>query len=60
MIDPHSATWLAVKAEIDKELETARTRLETRGLPVADTEHQRGRIAALKDIAALAEPHPEA
>jgi hypothetical protein len=49
-IDPHSADWKAVKAHAEKEIERARERLEVPGLPAADTEHERGRIAALKKL----------
>jgi hypothetical protein len=56
MVDPQSATWEAVSAAIGDSLATARRRLETPGLPAPETEHERGRIAALRHILALAEP----
>ncbi|MCV0395469.1 MAG: hypothetical protein K5872_22235 [Rhizobiaceae bacterium] len=57
-IDPHSQTWAIVKDAVDRMAEQAITRLQTRGLPAADTEHERGRLSALRDVLALAEPKP--
>lgn len=56
MIDVHSATWRAVKADAEEAIAYARKRLEQPGLPLPETEHERGRIAALNHILALAEP----
>jgi hypothetical protein len=56
MIDPHSATWLAVKLHAEKELNNARALLEIPSLDRDETQVQRGRIAALKKLLALAEP----
>jgi hypothetical protein len=58
MIDFSSSTWQAVKEHADAAIENARLRLETSGLSAAETEFQRGRIKAMKDILAMAEPRP--
>ena len=55
-IDPHSATWKAIAEDARQRIEDAHSRLESRGLPIADTEFERGRIKALRDILALADP----
>lgn len=54
MIDPNSATWQAVKAHADKEIEASRVRLEAQGYLA--TEFERGLIAAYRDILRLATP----
>lgn len=49
-IDIHSADWKAVKAHAEAEIERSRMRLEAPGLPQPETEHERGRIAALRNL----------
>lgn len=55
-IETHSATWDAVRKHIDAELETSRRRLEATGMALAETEYERGRIAALNGILGLTKP----
>jgi len=55
-IDVHSATWRYVAAWAAGRLTSARARLETPAIDPAATEQLRGEIAALKALAALAEP----
>lgn len=55
-IDANSRVWQNVADHINKEIEVTRTALETRGLDVAATEFERGRIKALRDILDLAAP----
>lgn len=55
MIDPYSETWRRVCKHANDELDQARTALEQPGLPAAETEFQRGRIAALRTLLALTE-----
>lgn len=52
-IDANSATWRAVKAWAEQEIENARGRLETRALPIEDTDYERGAIGKLRDLLAL-------
>jgi len=49
-------SWDRVRSHSEKEIEKARDRLETRGLSEADTEFERGRIKALREVLALADP----
>jgi hypothetical protein len=56
MLDPHSATWAAVRMHAEQELKIARALLESPSLDRDETQVQRGRIAALKKLLALAEP----
>jgi hypothetical protein len=55
-VEVNSATWIALNEHIEKELTSARTSLEIKGLDVADTEFERGRIKALRSILSLGEP----
>lgn len=57
MIDPHSETWIAVRNHARDQIHKAHDRLEMKGFP--DSEYERGRIKALKDILELVEPKPE-
>ena len=59
MIDPHSATWLAVRERADKGVSTALDALSTEGTSERDADTLRGRIAAYRDILKLAEPPRE-
>lgn len=56
MLDPHSATWQAVKVHAEQELVIARAMLESNGLDHDETQFQRGKIVALKKLLAMAEP----
>lgn len=56
MIDIHSATWAAVKAHADKEIEKSRNRMERAGLEPVATEFERGRVRAMREILSLTEP----
>ncbi len=47
-------SWIAVSALADAELKAVRGRLETPGLSIADSEFLRGKIAAFKQVLALA------
>lgn len=53
-IEIHSATWRAIDAWADSALDEARAALEMRGLDPAESEHLRGRIAALRELQGLA------
>ena len=53
MIDRQSATWRAVATWAGKELATASEANEATGLPTAETEYLRGRIAAVRELMAL-------
>lgn len=59
MIDPHSATWRAIEKRAAAAIEEYRASLEAQGLPLAETEHLRGRIAAWREILNLGTPQPE-
>lgn len=50
--------WKAVRAKAEADIADALTRLELPGLAQAETEFQRGRINALREILALATPRP--
>lgn len=58
-IETNSATWQTIRGHAEAEIARSQTRLEITGLPIAETEHTRGRIKALRDILALAEPRTE-
>lgn len=49
-IDTYSETWRAVKAKADKGIEDARRRLEATGHPIDQTEYERGKIKAYREI----------
>lgn len=57
-IDKESLTWRTVSAWAETEIAAAQDHLEQAGLPPEPTEHQRGRIAALRDLLRLTEPAP--
>lgn len=59
MIDPHSLTWQAVTKAIAEDVADAQKRLERTGLDLSETEFERGRIAALRQIERLAEPREQ-
>jgi hypothetical protein len=55
LIDVYSATWRDVSDLATRSLTRAIAELSTTGLDMAQTEYQRGRIAALKEILAMAD-----
>ncbi|MEM7709192.1 MAG: hypothetical protein AAF264_00225 [Pseudomonadota bacterium] len=57
-IEPHSATWRAIAREANQRIASAQKALEARNLPAAETEFERGRIKALRDILGLVKPQP--
>lgn len=56
MIEIHSDTWREVSRRAGEARAEALALLVQPGLPATDTEFQRGRIAALDAVLALAEP----
>lgn len=59
MIEPHSATWLAVKQLAEKETATALETIASEGINERDADALRGRITAFKLIMKLADPPRE-
>jgi hypothetical protein len=57
-IDPHSPTWEAVARAARDGIEASRTKLEGAGLGNAESEFERGRIRALRDILGLMDERP--
>jgi hypothetical protein len=55
-IEPHSRTWRAVKEWAEARLTSSRSTLEAAGLPREETEYERGRISALRELLGLTEP----
>lgn len=55
MIDTNSATWAAVEDACKAEIDACLTRLTRTGLPLPETEFERGNLSALRRILALAE-----
>lgn len=55
-IDRQSLTWRQVEAWTRAEIQHARDRLERRNLDERSSDFDRGRIAALRDLLAMAEP----
>lgn len=53
MIDRNGETWRDVVAHVEAEIEKARAVLEMAGLDPIATEHERGRVAALRSVLAL-------
>lgn len=58
MIDEHSHTWAAVKRRAEEIEEEATAIAQTRGLEPIPTEFERGRLAAVRAILALAAEEP--
>ena len=56
MVDVNSATWELVETRLSSEIAKAQVRLETPGLSLAETEFERGRLKALRDILAMSKP----
>lgn len=55
LIDLNSFAWVAVSHHAEKELQSARDKLEKRGTEHGQSEYLRGKIAALQEILALPE-----
>jgi len=55
-IDTYSDTWKIVKGKAEREIESARLRLETSGHPIEKTEYERGKIKAYREILDLVSP----
>ncbi len=55
-IDPHSTTARAIRDWIKDRIKMRRYNLELSGLPIDDTENQRGAIDELKELRSLLEP----
>lgn len=49
-VDENSRTWRAVKEWADKRMTSSRASLEAQGLEPVQTEFERGRIAAAKEL----------
>lgn len=56
MIDPHSTTWTDVKAMAEKVIDDASARVEAPGTPIGETEFERGRIWAMRELLRLERP----
>ncbi len=56
MIEELSSTWATIKARCEEEISVGLARLEARGRSELDAEFERGRMAALRSILALAAP----
>jgi hypothetical protein len=59
MIEPYSATWKFVENYITAETLRVGQQLEQRGCSLADTEFNRGYIAALRGLKTQATPHKD-
>lgn len=57
-IETHSQTWWALKAFAETGLDTARKKLEQHGASIGDTEFERGKIKAYREMLALADVQP--
>jgi hypothetical protein len=57
-IEQHSDTWLVIRTHAEEQIEKAHAKLELRGTDANDTQFERGRIAALRTLLALAKPRP--
>ena len=55
-VDPHSDTWLVVSAAAETLIEQAQAAIERRNTTLTDTEFERGRINAARDILSLVAP----
>ncbi|GAA4108817.1 hypothetical protein ACFFTN_01415 [Aminobacter aganoensis] len=58
-IDLNSATWQAVRDHAEKAVEASRDRLEGAHLNASETDIERGRIKALREILALGSDKPK-
>jgi len=59
MIDQTSPTWTHIKAWAEKELASARAKVEAPGLDVVATETLRGKISTLKLLLSQTDEKPE-
>lgn len=57
LIDVNSRTWKGVRAYLEREIERARTSLETTGLGAEASEHYRGDIKRCRALLRLPETH---
>lgn len=57
-IDFNSPTWHAIQATATAKLQELREQNDNQGLDAVATAGKRGRIAAWKELLALAEPRP--
>lgn len=55
-IDANSRVWQNIADHINAEIQATQKSLEVRGLDIATTEFERGRIKALREILDLAAP----
>lgn len=55
-IEKTSATWAFIRDWATARLGESREALETHGLDIEETEHQRGRIAVLRELLDLEKP----
>jgi hypothetical protein len=56
MIETGTKTWTQIKAVLDEGIKACRGKLEQQGLPMAETEYERGRLSVFRDIRALGDP----
>lgn len=59
MIDVNSLTWRSVEKFAREQIEDAHKQLETKGLGLDETNHQRGRIELARELLDLAKPRPQ-
>lgn len=59
MVERESPTWRAIAKHLEDQQKRALARLVTAGLDPAATEFERGRLAALAEIEALANPREQ-
>lgn len=55
MIDPFSGTWIAVRDELRRQIETSADALETPGLEPGRSEYHRGRIKLARELLSIPE-----
>ena len=55
-VDPHSDTWLLVSEAAAELILQAQTAIERRNTTLTDTEFERGRLSAARDILSLVAP----
>jgi len=58
MIDAYSETWHDMAIKANEIIEASRTRLEQVDQSQSESQFLRGKIAALREILALAQPRP--
>lgn len=57
-VDLNSPTWRAVSAHAQQQIATLREKNDSQSMDAISTAHTRGRIAAWKELLALANPAP--